>query len=74
MDNPVNLHTDLSTLSTRQLGALAEDKAIEYIEHNGGIILKRNYTTPYGEVDIIARWDNIIAFVEVCPWKLFFCT
>ena len=61
MESPVNL----STISAKQLGALAEDKAIEYIEGKGGVILKRNYTTPYGEVDIIARWDNIIAFVEV---------
>ena len=58
--------TDLSTLSKKALGALAEDITAEYIKNMGGEILHRNYTTPYGEVDIIAKMeDGVIALIEV---------
>ena len=37
----------------------------QYLENNGYRILDRNYAKPFGEIDIIAIKDDLIAFVEV---------
>lgn len=49
----------------RRLGAYGEVLAAEYLKKHGYEILKRNFKCPFGEVDIIARLDDIVAFVEV---------
>ena len=36
------------------IGQLGEDRAAEYLEQNGYMLLYRNFRTPYGEVDILA--------------------
>lgn len=46
-------------------GRLGEDAAAEWLAAQGCTIEARNYTSPYGEIDIIARKDGILAFVEV---------
>lgn len=46
-------------------GSKGEDIAAEFLKQKGYKILKRNYTTPLGEADIIARDNNTIVFVEV---------
>ena len=46
-------------------GALAEDKAGEFLKTNGYKILHRNYRTKLGEVDIIAKDKDTFCFVEV---------
>ena len=50
---------------TTRRGNIGEDFAAEYLEKNGYTIVKRNFNTKFGEIDIIAKKDNIIAFVEV---------
>lgn len=51
---------------TRQeLGRIAEDHAARYLRSKGYRILERNYTTPRGEIDIIAEHRNSLVFVEV---------
>lgn len=46
-------------------GAMGEAFAAKQLEADGYIILERNYRTRYGEVDLIAERDGILAFVEV---------
>ena len=47
------------------LGILAEDKAGEFLKDSGYKILRRNYKTKLGEIDIIARDKDTICFIEV---------
>ncbi len=51
--------------SRRALGQLGEDIAVRHLERLGYVILQRNYRCPLGEVDIIARKKDRLAFVEV---------
>lgn len=46
-------------------GEQAEDAARRYLRKNGYRILERNYTSRFGEIDIIARKLDTISFVEV---------
>ncbi len=47
------------------LGSWGEAKTAEYLRKNGYKIEAMNYHSRYGEIDVIARKKNIIAFVEV---------
>jgi len=51
--------------SRRGLGLLGEELASRYLEGLGYTILERNYRCPYGELDLIARKGDWLAFVEV---------
>lgn len=46
-------------------GALGEQFAADYLRTQGYCILERNFHTRFGEIDIIAQKDDILAFVEV---------
>lgn len=46
-------------------GEFGENAACDYLKENGYEILFRNYHSVYGEVDIIAKKEEVIAFVEV---------
>jgi putative endonuclease len=52
-------------LGRRALGQLGEDLALHHLEGHGYVLLERNYRCPHGEVDIIARDRDRLAFVEV---------
>ncbi|WP_124979335.1 YraN family protein [Nonlabens xiamenensis] len=47
------------------LGTEGEDMAASFVQKEGYDILKRNYTYNKGEIDIIARKNDIIAIIEV---------
>ena len=47
------------------IGRWGEHSATEYLEQQGYIILVRNFRAGRGEIDIIARQENILVFVEV---------
>lgn len=47
------------------LGAWGEDRAAEYLCQQGMKILERNFRTPVGEIDIIARYKSWLVFLEV---------
>ena len=49
----------------RRLGFLGEGKAAKYLKSSGYEILKRNLRTPFGEVDIVAKRGDVVAFIEV---------
>ncbi len=48
-----------------KIGQLGEDIATEILKAKGYYIIRRNFSCPYGEIDIIAIKDKIICFIEV---------
>ena len=52
-------------LSRSETGRLGEELTAYYLQKSGYEILRRNFRVKGGEIDIIARKDGIIAFVEV---------
>jgi putative endonuclease len=49
----------------QKVGRWGEDYAVRFLEGKGYEILARNARTSYGEIDIIARQDVELVFVEV---------
>lgn len=49
----------------RRFGNSGEDLAAHYLQQQGYEILDRNFSCPFGELDIVARQGRILAFVEV---------
>ncbi len=52
-------------MSTTSIGRAAEDSAAEYLKQHGYKILNQNWRTRWCEIDIVAKKDNIVSFVEV---------
>lgn len=52
-------------MNRRDLGALGERRAEWALRRAGGRVLARNYRTKVGEIDLIIRFGDVIAFVEV---------
>jgi putative endonuclease len=46
-------------------GLSAESRAAAYLMAKGYRILAKRFRTPHGEIDLVARRRNLIAFVEV---------
>ncbi|HLZ04513.1 MAG TPA: YraN family protein [Bradyrhizobium sp.] len=46
-------------------GLSAEGRAAAYLMAKGYRILAKRFRTPHGEIDLVARRRNLIAFVEV---------
>ncbi len=46
-------------------GKKGEDITVDFLKKHGFIIFKRNYHSRFGEIDIIAEKDDLLAFVEV---------
>ena len=46
-------------------GNWSENYVAQYLETKGYKILDKNYRKPWGEIDVIAKKDGIIVFVEV---------
>lgn len=51
--------------NTRQTGRQGENAACNWLIKNNYDIIQRNFTSPHGEIDIIAENDKYIVFVEV---------
>jgi putative endonuclease len=49
----------------RGVGQRGEDLAYELLKKKGYVILERNFKSPLGEIDIVAREGKTLAFVEV---------
>lgn len=49
----------------KRLGKKGENRAVKYLKHSGYKILERGYKNPFGEVDIIAKKEETVAFIEV---------
>jgi putative endonuclease len=48
-----------------EFGKTAEDAAAKFLKAKGYKILERNYKNKFGEIDIIARLEGVICFLEV---------
>ncbi len=51
--------------NTNRTGAAGERIAREYLRAKGYAILTSNWSTTVGELDIVARRDDLLVFVEV---------
>jgi len=50
----------------KKFGNESEDRAIEYLEKGGFIIIERNfYAKKMGEIDIVAKKEDVLHFIEV---------
>jgi putative endonuclease len=56
---------------SREKGNLNENRAVKFLEFNGFSVVKRNFYTRSGEIDIIAKKDEVLHFVEVKSGKTF---
>ncbi len=54
-----------TTRTSRNIGAIAEDMAVAYLEENNLILLTRNYHCRRGEIDLIMQDGNFLVFIEV---------
>jgi putative endonuclease len=52
-------------MSTRNLGLLGEQIASKYLENLGFKILEKNFHSKFGEIDIVAIYQDVLVFVEV---------
>ena len=54
-----------NAMKRRDVGILGEKLAREHLKKRGYHILETNYRCPEGEIDIIARDKDCLAFIEV---------
>lgn len=51
--------------NNREIGDKYEEKAVKLLISRGYKILERNYRVKAGEIDIIAKFEDTIVFIEV---------
>lgn len=59
------MQTSPTVTPLRKVGNAGEDAVVAFLEKQGFTICARNFTVFGGEVDIIARQGEIVAFIEV---------
>ncbi|MBQ7455946.1 MAG: YraN family protein [Clostridia bacterium] len=52
-------------MNAYHVGFLYELRAARYVRANGGRILARRYRARGGEIDLVARYGDAVAFIEV---------
>lgn len=52
-------------MNTRLLGGEGEKQAVLYLKKNHYRIVETNYSCRFGEIDIVAKKDKLLVFVEV---------
>ena len=50
---------------SRAKGNIAEEKAVKFLYEDGFVIVKQNFYSRFGEIDIIVTKDNVLHFIEV---------
>ena len=53
------------TSETQKIGEIGENIAVRFLVKHGFLILDRNYTKKWGEIDIVAEKSGKLYFVEV---------
>ncbi len=53
------------TSKTQKIGETGENVAVKFLVKQDFIIIDRNYTRKWGEIDIIAKKQNKLYFIEV---------
>lgn len=56
---------NISSKTTKEIGALGEKVAAEYLRRHGFLIRDKNIARKTGELDLIAEKENTLYFVEV---------
>ena len=56
---------DISTLTTKEIGNLGEKIACEYLRRQKMKIIAQNVARKTGEIDVVAKADETLHFVEV---------
>ena len=51
--------------TTKEIGNLGEQVAVDYLVSHGFSIIERNYWRKWGEIDIVAKKEGRVHFVEV---------
>jgi putative endonuclease len=49
----------------KEIGQKGENLAVDYLQNAGYMVLERNYRCKLGEIDIIARDNDTLVFIEV---------
>ncbi len=52
-------------MNRKQWGRIGEDMAEEYLRGQGYEIVEKNFSCSFGEIDIIARKNRSLIFIEV---------
>ncbi len=52
-------------MNKREVGSQKENLAISYLKNKGYKIIKQNFYTKFGEIDVIAKDGNTLVFIEV---------
>ena len=52
-------------INTTTKGTLGESKAIEFLVNNNFKIIGKNFSSKFGEIDVIAKKDEVMHFIEV---------
>ena len=47
------------------LGKSGEAQAVAYLKKKGYKIVKQNYSTPFGEADIVAKYKDELVFLVI---------
>ncbi|MBN2443495.1 MAG: YraN family protein [Spirochaetales bacterium] len=58
-------------MKRKQTGIIGENEATCFLEKEGCVIIKRNFRTRRGEIDIIAVQNNIVIFIEVKTTRVY---
>jgi len=53
------------TIARKNLGRDGESVAASFLEKKGYVILKRNFAFKGGEIDIVAKFEDTVHFIEV---------
>lgn len=49
----------------QKIGQIGEDSACKWLESNGYKVIERNYLKKWGEIDVVAKKDKKLHFIEV---------
>ncbi|MFA4890184.1 MAG: YraN family protein [Candidatus Paceibacterota bacterium] len=55
----------MAQTNKQKVGEIGEDVACTFLEKHGYDIIDRNYRKKWGELDIVAKKDGVLHFVEV---------
>jgi putative endonuclease len=53
-----------------EIGKIGENITDRFLRKDGFTVIERNYRTKFGEIDSIARKDNVLHFIEVKSVKV----
>ncbi len=51
--------------NTYTLGLMGEDRALDYLQAKGMVLLERRYHSPYGEIDLVLMDGGCLVLAEV---------